>query len=101
MLALWLNHCRAYVVHKTGVINAHKSFPKDVQLWIEARVAKHKFLRGGVVVIDAIPKRFVIFDVYCKYWRYICSAAGKILRRELRERAKSELGMNTVLKTKL
>jgi len=76
---------RAYVVHKTGAMNAPKSFPKDVQLWIEARVAKHKFLRGGVVVIDAIPK----------------SAAGKILRRELRERAKSELGMNTVLKTKL
>jgi hypothetical protein len=50
---------RAYIVHKTGAANAPKSFPKDVQLWIEARVAKHKFLRGGVVIIDSIPKRFV------------------------------------------
>ncbi|KAI9456754.1 AMP binding protein [Russula earlei] len=76
---------RAYVVHNAGTSNAPKSFPKDVQLWIEGRVAKHKFLRGGVVIIDAIPK----------------SASGKILRRELRERAKSELQSNTVSKTKL
>ena len=50
---------RAYIVHKAGATNAPKSFPRDVQLWIEAKVAKHMFLRGGVVVIDAIPKRFV------------------------------------------
>jgi acyl-CoA synthetase (AMP-forming)/AMP-acid ligase II len=76
---------RAYVVHKAGSANAPKSFPKDVQLWIETQVARHKFLRGGVVVIDAIPK----------------SAAGKILRRELRERAKSELRASSIPKTKL
>jgi 4-coumarate--CoA ligase len=39
------------------------------------QVARHKYLRGGVVAVDAIPK----------------SAAGKILRKELRERAKKEL----------
>ncbi|KAN0131894.1 expressed putative fatty acid biosynthesis enzyme [Lactarius tabidus] len=76
---------RAYVVHKTGSANAPKSFPKNVQLWIETQVARHKFLRGGVVVIDAIPK----------------SAAGKILRRELRERAKSELRASSTPKAKL
>ncbi|KAF8264657.1 AMP binding protein [Lactarius quietus] len=76
---------RAYVVHKTGSANAPNSFPKDVQLWIETQVARHKFLRGGVVVIDAIPK----------------SAAGKILRRELRERSKSELGGSSIPKAKL
>jgi len=38
-------------------------------------VARHKHIRGGVVLIDAVPK----------------SAAGKILRRELRDRAKEEL----------
>jgi len=76
---------RAYIVHKAGTTGARKSFPKDVQLWVEARVAKHKFLRGGVVIIDAIPK----------------SAAGKILRRELRERAKSEFRIDTVSKAKL
>lgn len=46
-----------------------------MQKWIEGHVAKHKFLRGGVVVIDAIPK----------------SASGKILRRELKDRAKQEV----------
>lgn len=50
---------RAYIVHKAGATNAPKSFPRDVQLWIEAKVAKHKFLRGGVIIIDVIPKRFV------------------------------------------
>ncbi|KAH9006616.1 AMP binding protein [Lactarius hatsudake] len=76
---------RAYVVHKAGSANAPKSFPQDVQLWIESQVARHKFLRGGVVVLDAIPK----------------SAAGKILRRELRERAKSELGAGSTPKARL
>jgi hypothetical protein len=50
---------------------------RKVQKWVETKVARHKFLRGGpsrvsptvvfclsfvsagVVVIDAIPKRFV------------------------------------------
>ncbi|KLO18616.1 AMP binding protein [Schizopora paradoxa] len=67
---------RAYVVHAKGLpTNSEKdAFSKHVQEWIGSRVAKHKFLRGGVIIIDAIPK----------------SAAGKILRRELRERAKKE-----------
>jgi len=69
---------RAYVVHaypegvKTDA--AKIKFQQDVQKWVEGRVSKHKFLRGGVVVIDIIPK----------------SAAGKILRRQLREKAKVE-----------
>jgi len=61
---------RAFVVHTKGKDAAPKSFPADVQKWIESRVARHKYLRGGVVVVDTIPK----------------SAAGKILRRELRAR---------------
>ncbi|KAF6760204.1 AMP binding protein [Ephemerocybe angulata] len=65
------------------------AFAKGVQKWIESKVARHKFLRGGVVVIDAIPK----------------SAAGKILRRELREAAKKELAgrdpADDIVKTKL
>jgi len=76
---------RAYIVHKAGTADAPKFFPREVQLWIEANVAKHKFLRGGVVIVDSIPK----------------SASGKILRRELRERAKLELRKNTSHKTKL
>ncbi|GLB37767.1 putative AMP-binding enzyme C-terminal domain [Lyophyllum shimeji] len=70
---------RAYVVHahpeqvKTEAAKA--AFQQAVRKWTKERVARHKQLRGGVVVIDVIPK----------------SAAGKILRRELRERAKTEL----------
>lgn len=61
---------RAFVVYAKGKNAAPKSFPSDVQKWIESRVAKHKYLRGGVEVVDAIPK----------------SAAGKILRKDLRAR---------------
>ncbi|KAK0463817.1 AMP binding protein [Desarmillaria tabescens] len=43
--------------------------------WMESKVAKHKYLRGGVLTIDVIPK----------------SAAGKILRRQLRDLAKKEV----------
>lgn len=71
---------RAYVVPsnpsslKTDSDKA--AFSKGIQEWIKTRVAKHKFLRGGVVIIDVVPK----------------SAAGKILRRELRDLAKKEVG---------
>jgi len=53
---------------------AAAAFAKTIQGWIRTKVAQHKFLRGGVVIIDAIPK----------------SAAGKILRRTLRELAAKE-----------
>jgi 4-coumarate--CoA ligase len=43
---------------------------------VKERLADHKQLRGGVAFIDEIPK----------------SAIGKMLRRELRERAKLEVG---------
>lgn len=65
----------AYVVHKSGPSAAPHSFAQDVAKWVQSRVARHKFLRGGVVVIDVVPK----------------SGAGKILRRQLRDRAKVEV----------
>lgn len=67
---------RAYVVPKVKPQPGAQSaaFSKEIQEWVRARVAKHKFLRGGVVIIDQVPK----------------SAAGKILRRELRDLAKTE-----------
>jgi len=70
---------RAYVVHalpdriKTEADRV--AFSDNVEKWVQTKVARHKFLRGGVVLIDLIPK----------------SAAGKILRRDLRDRAKQEL----------
>ncbi|KAJ7594131.1 AMP binding protein [Mycena floridula] len=69
---------RAYVVHaqpeKLKNERDRLAFGKEVATWIENRVARHKFLRGGVVVVDSVPK----------------SPAGKILRKELRERVKRE-----------
>jgi len=70
---------RAYVVHALPDLakspQSKAAFERSVQGWIKTQVAHHKYLRGGVVAIDVIPK----------------SAAGKTLRRELRERAKAEL----------
>ncbi|KAJ7106027.1 AMP binding protein [Mycena crocata] len=69
---------RAYIVHaspeKVKTVGAKLEFANSVVKWMETKVAKHKFLRGGVGIIEVVPK----------------SAAGKILRRELRELAKRE-----------
>ncbi|KIY68370.1 acetyl-CoA synthetase-like protein [Cylindrobasidium torrendii FP15055 ss-10] len=70
---------RAYIVAANP--SAKKAqLARDVIAWTKARVASHKQLRGGVAVIDVIPK----------------SAAGKILRKDLRERAKVEAEANMV-----
>jgi 4-coumarate--CoA ligase len=63
---------RAYVVIHEGSKNKVK--PKDVQEWIKPRVSKHKFLTGGVVFIDAVPKL----------------ESGKIQRKIMREWAKND-----------
>ncbi|KAJ3772762.1 AMP binding protein [Lentinula raphanica] len=69
---------RAYVVHsqpsKISTPQSKKMFEKSVAAWMESKVAKHKYLRGGVVVIAEIPR----------------SAAGKILRRDLRALAERD-----------
>ncbi|PBK78575.1 AMP binding protein [Armillaria solidipes] len=70
---------RAYIVpanpDRTKTNGLKVSFESEVVKWMATKVAHHKYLRGGVVIIDAIPK----------------SPAGKILRRELRELAKKEV----------
>ncbi|KAJ3857742.1 AMP binding protein [Lentinula lateritia] len=69
---------RAYVVHtqpaNISTPESKKAFEKSVAKWMESKVARHKYLRGGVMAIGEIPR----------------SAAGKILRRELRAMAKRE-----------
>lgn len=70
---------RAYVVSTNNAAlladsKARAAFEKSIQDWIKTKVARHKFLRGGVVVIPAIPK----------------SATGKILRKDLRVLATKE-----------
>ncbi|KAF7378232.1 4-coumarate--CoA ligase-like 7 [Mycena sanguinolenta] len=79
---------RAYVVHARSqeikTLAQKTKFAQGVAKWMELKVAKHKHLRGGVEVIDAVPK----------------SAAGKILRRELRQLAKQEQ-VDTTTRSKL
>lgn len=48
----------------------------EVKDFVKRNVADYKQLRGGVAFIEEIPK----------------SAIGKMLRRELRDRAKREVG---------
>ncbi|KAK4241293.1 hypothetical protein C8A03DRAFT_12430 [Achaetomium macrosporum] len=62
---------RAYVVRRPG----SKASERDVAKWMEGKVARYKQLKGGVVFVDAIPK----------------SPSGKILRKQLRERAQKEV----------
>ncbi|KAF2258244.1 4-coumarate-CoA ligase-like protein [Lojkania enalia] len=62
---------RAYVVADQKKIGT-----EAIVEFVKGKVASHKQLRGGVVFLDAIPK----------------SAAGKILRKDLRVLAKREKG---------
>ncbi|KAH8817886.1 AMP binding protein [Flagelloscypha sp. PMI_526] len=75
---------RAYVVHgdASSGVDA-KKFEREVQEWMESKVAKHKYLRGGVEIVDVIPK----------------SPSGKILRKDLREKAR--LQKEVALKARL
>lgn len=69
---------RAYIVPKAPLQSMSeadkKSMIDEVTQWVASKVSNHKRLRGGIVLVDIIPK----------------SPSGKILRKVLRERAKSE-----------
>ncbi|KAG6008254.1 hypothetical protein E4U21_004716 [Claviceps maximensis] len=58
---------RAHVVLAPG--SSGRVTEEDLKEYVKARVSDHKQLRGGVVFVDAVPR----------------SAAGKILRRRLRD----------------
>lgn len=60
---------RAYVVPKDATVTE-----TQVKSWLNERVVKYKRLTGGLIFVNSIPK----------------TPSGKILRRTLRERAKSE-----------
>ncbi|KAK6005056.1 hypothetical protein QM012_007835 [Aureobasidium pullulans] len=63
---------RAYLVR-----NADQEVEaQDIQNYMNNKVAKHKRLAGGVVFVDAIPK----------------NPSGKILRKVLRDQARTEVG---------
>lgn len=61
---------RAYIVVENGFEHTEAT-AKEINEWLNQRVASHKRLRGGIKFIDAIP----------------ASPTGKILRRELRDLA--------------
>ena len=63
---------RAYVVLKSGT--GDEEMGKAICDWVASRVATHKRLRGGVRFIEEVPK----------------SAAGKVLRRVLKDKAMDE-----------
>lgn len=63
---------RAYVALQEGAKETIK--PTDIQEWIKPRVAKHKWLVGGVTFVDEVPKL----------------ASGKIMRKVMREWAKAD-----------
>ncbi|KIW99607.1 uncharacterized protein Z518_11020 [Rhinocladiella mackenziei CBS 650.93] len=68
---------RAYVVADPSQVSED-----EIQEFVKQRLAPHKQLRGGVVFVDELPK----------------NAIGKYLRRELRDRAKRELGLSKAAK---
>ncbi|GJJ13113.1 hypothetical protein Clacol_007363 [Clathrus columnatus] len=56
---------RAYIVPRGGIssLNSDKdkaAFCEEVEAWIRKRVAKHKYLRGGVRLVDSIPKNMSV-----------------------------------------
>ena len=64
---------RAYVVLQYSVPN-NKATISAIAKFVESHVVSHKQLRGGIRIVDTIPK----------------SASGKILRRQVREWIKKE-----------
>ncbi|ORY09005.1 hypothetical protein BCR34DRAFT_487954 [Clohesyomyces aquaticus] len=64
---------RAYIVPQTPE-KATPEVAENIKKWLAERVSKAKRLEGGVRFIDAIPK----------------NPSGKIMRREIREKAKLE-----------
>ncbi|CAA9956929.1 4-coumarate-CoA ligase 1 [Pyrenophora teres f. maculata] len=75
---------RAYIVasKRTG---AGEEEARAIVEWMDKKVANHKRLRGGIVFVDEVPK----------------SASGKILRRLLKERSKTDVPMGVSAKAKL
>jgi 4-coumarate--CoA ligase len=63
---------RAYVALQDSAKG--KVRPGDIQEWIKTKVAKHKYLVGGVTFVDEVPKL----------------ASGKIQRKVMREWSKAD-----------
>lgn len=62
------------VVKESAKAKGDKAVVDGVNQWLNARIANHKKLRGGLYIVDAIPK----------------SPSGKILRRQLKDSLKAK-----------
>lgn len=69
-----VEHPRAFVVRQP-VPESKNLTEKSVQEFAGEKLAKYKYLSGGVIFVDAIPK----------------NASGKILKRVLREQSKKDI----------
>ncbi|KAF6760203.1 hypothetical protein DFP72DRAFT_883508 [Ephemerocybe angulata] len=67
---------RSYVVHaRPGAAKSEAekvAFGKSVQKWIQTKAANHKYLRGGAVLIDAVPKRCILRCLSLLQYELIC-----------------------------
>lgn len=80
---------RAYIALKAGYNSVRNPaaagmVKQEIMTWVEGKVANHKRLRGGISFVDVVPK----------------SPSGKILRKDLRVRAKQELEAGKVVEVK-
>lgn len=66
---------RAYVALQETAKGKVK--PGDIQEWVKTKVAKHKWLTGGVTFVDEVPKL----------------ASGNIQRKVMREWSKADAKM--------
>lgn len=86
--------CRAYVVPKDTRLLNDASFPSEVQEWIKGKVSHHKYLRGGTSFLQQNCSQQCLTDenvgVVAAIETIPRSPSGKILRRELRKRSKTE-----------
>ena len=76
---------RAYIALQEENSKSGATTEQDIASWLATRVAKHKRLAGGVKFVDAIPK----------------NPSGKILRKILRDQAKTEVGDGPVRESRL
>lgn len=93
---------RAYAVVKEG----SKATPKEIAEWMAERVSRHKRLTGGVVLVKEIVStlggtRVTLMDDADFECEQPKNPSGKLLRKELRERAAKEIGDGSGLQSKL
>jgi 4-coumarate--CoA ligase len=74
---------RAYVTVQD--VSKGKVKPEEIQEWMKSRVAKHKWLVGGVTFVDEVPK-LASGKIHRKTMREWSKADAKILEMEIKSR---------------